>query len=113
MMRRSWLLVNLLQSFLVRDHNRKLTINFQPNSYATRFHKFCMKPYLMYLVSMSCNPINEEKGGEITVFIFFKDTTEEFFRARYTNYAPDQPDNKRGNPKDERGEDCVRIVSQI
>ena len=44
---------------------------------------------------------------------YFFNTTEEFLRARYTNYAPDQPDNKRGNPKDERGEDCVRIVSQI
>lgn len=30
-------------------------------------------------------------------------------RAGYLNYAVGQPDNKRGNPNDERGEDCVRM----
>lgn len=30
-------------------------------------------------------------------------------RAGYLNYAPGQPDNKRGNPDVERGEDCVRM----
>jgi len=30
-------------------------------------------------------------------------------RARYLNYAPREPDNKRGNPSDNRGEDCIRM----
>jgi len=31
-------------------------------------------------------------------------------RAKYLNYKTGEPDNKRGNPNDERGEDCVRLV---
>ena len=32
-------------------------------------------------------------------------------RAKYTNYDKDEPNNKYGNMKDERGEDCVKMVS--
>ena len=48
MMRRSWLMFNLLQNFLVRDRNKKLIVNFQPNSYATRFQKLCVISYQTY-----------------------------------------------------------------
>ena len=32
-------------------------------------------------------------------------------RAKFTNYDKDEPNNKYGNMKDERGEDCVKMVS--
>ena len=34
-------------------------------------------------------------------------------RAKYTNYDANEPNNKYGNPKEERGEDCVKMVSLI
>ena len=34
-------------------------------------------------------------------------------RAKYTNYDVNEPNNKYGNPKEERGEDCVKMVSLI
>lgn len=40
-----------------------------------------------------------------------KDDTMDLYgnRAKYTNYAEFEPNNKYGNPKEERGEDCVKM----
>ena len=32
-------------------------------------------------------------------------------RAEFNNYAPNEPNNKYGDPSAERGEDCVKMVS--
>ena len=34
-------------------------------------------------------------------------------RAKFTNYDANEPNNKYGNPKEERGEDCVKMVRVV